>query len=138
MLALVKHNRKGFTLVEVMVSLIILAVGLVGSLMGIMAAVDYNQNNAIRNGAVKLAQEQQEAIRNMPFASLATIPQGEAGKVIVQRQFRKSLVSYDVIRNLQSTNIGTNNLTLVGITVRWQFKNRSHTYTLETMVRQTK
>ena len=62
-------DKRGFTLVEVLVTLLILAFGMLASVVGIMAALDHSLMNEMRNDAMKIAQEQEEAARNMPYAN---------------------------------------------------------------------
>ncbi len=49
-------DKRGFTLVEVLVSLMILALGMLATVIGIMAALDHNLMNEMRNDAMKIAQ----------------------------------------------------------------------------------
>lgn len=134
MAARVRRNRQGFTLIEVMVTMMVLAFGLLGSLVGVMAAVDNSLLNDMRNEAMKLGQEQMEAARNMPYVSIQAIP---ASPVIVKRQFRKSLIDFSV--NTVTTPLpgyAPNGMTKLSITVQWTFKNRPYSYLLESVVRQ--
>ena len=78
-------DKRGFTLIEVMVTLIILAFGMLASVVGIMAALDHSLMNEMRNDAMKIAQEQAEAARNMPYANIQNIPPTQT----ITRQVRK-------------------------------------------------
>lgn len=136
-------NKRGFTLVEVLVTLMLLAFGLLASIIGIMAALDYSLVNEMRNDAMKLAQEQEESVRNMPYVNiqkLSTRPQ------TITRQVRKTLVNYSVTLNRPATASGGAGygMTLVEFTVNWTFKNsltnktKNYSYVLQTIVRQLK
>ena len=92
-------DKRGFTLVEVMVTLLILAFGMLASIVGIMKALDHSLMNEMRNDAMKIAQEQQEAARNMDlYRHPANSRHGTKWQQIT-RQVRKQLVPYTV--NLQ-------------------------------------
>ena len=67
-------DKRGFTLVEVLVTLLILAFGMLASIIGIMKALDYSLMDEMRNDAMKIAQEQQEAARNMDYNAIPQIP----------------------------------------------------------------
>lgn len=131
----VHRNNKGFTLVEVLVSMVILAVGLLGSLVAVKVALESTQQNAMRFEAVKIAQEQAEMARNMSYVSIQAIPVQQ----IVQRQIRKTMASFTV--NTVKTPVpgySPYGMTKLAIGVQWTQKNRTHSYGLETIVRETR
>ncbi len=127
-------DKRGFTLVEVMVTLIILAFGMLASVVGIMTALDHSFMNEMRNDAMKLAQEQSEWARNMPYTQIQNIPVSQT----ITRQVRKKSVPYTVSFSRPATaGAGSpTGMTLVQFTVQWFFKNNPYTYTLQTIVRQ--
>lgn len=128
--------RRGFTLVEVMVTLMVLAFGLLASVVGIMSALDYSLVNEMRSEAVKIAQGQEEAVRNMPYGDIQAIPAAQT----IDRQVRKRLVDYTVNFSrpaIESSGSGMG-MTLAQFTVQWTFKDRQYSYTLQTIVRQAK
>jgi type IV pilus assembly protein PilV len=117
---------RGFTLVEVLIAMLVLLLGMLSSLVGVMAAGDYNLGNALRNEAVKIAQEQLEDTRVGRYDSIAP------ASFQIQRQVRKTPQNFQV-----TTTVTTNDtLRQVSVNVQWTFKNRSRSYTAETIVRQ--
>ena len=126
--AVILSNR-GFTLVEVMISMLVLLIGMLGSLVGVMAAADHNLANALRDEAVKIAQEQLENARTGQFALVVN------GNIPVQRQVRKTLYTFQVTTNVASGGL-SNSLKLVTVTVQWTFKNQNRSHLAETIVRQ--
>lgn len=130
-------DKRGFTLIEVMVTLVILAFGMLASVIGIMSALDHNMINEMRNEAMKIAQEQEETVRNTPYASInQNIPNTQQ----IYRQVRKQTVCYTVAFTptpyiSSATGIG---MTLVQFKVTWNFKKLPQfQYVLQTIVRQT-
>jgi prepilin-type N-terminal cleavage/methylation domain-containing protein len=129
-------DKRGFTLIEVMVTLLLLAFGMLASIVGIMAALDHSLMNEMRNDAMKIAQEQEEAARDMPYANIHQIPTPQT----ITRQVRKSLVNYTVKFSSPAVAPGAAGMgmTLVQFQVQWQFKNNTYSYILQTIVRQMK
>jgi type IV pilus assembly protein PilV len=118
--------NRGFTLIEVMIAMLALLVGLLACFAGVMAAADYNLGNALRNEAIKIAQEQLENLRVGRYDQIA------AGSTQVQRQMRKALYAFQVT----TTVTVSDSITQIGVTVQWTFKNRPRTYATETLIRQ--
>jgi prepilin-type N-terminal cleavage/methylation domain-containing protein len=128
-------GKRGFTLVEVMVTLILLAFGMLASVVGIMKALDHSLLNEMRNDAIKIAQEQEEAARNMPYQNLQNI--STAIPQTIWRQVRKQPVLYKV--KFTRTSVGSGSLlgiALVQFDVSWSFKNTNYSCVLQTLVRQ--
>lgn len=117
---------RGFTLVEVLVAMLVLLLGMLGSLVGVIAAGDHNLGNALRSEAVKIGQEQLENTRVGRYDLIAPT------SFQVQRQVRKTPQNFQV-----TTTVTTNDtLRQVNVNVQWTFKNRTHSYSAGTIVRQ--
>jgi hypothetical protein len=114
----------------------ILAFGMLASVIGIMAALDHSLMNEMRNDAMKIAQEQEEAARDMPYVNIQSIPVTQT----ITRQVRKSVVNYTVNFSRPAVAPGGAGMgmTLVQFTVQWQFKSNTYSYILQTIVRQMK
>ncbi len=118
---------------EVLVSLVILAVGLLGSLVAVKVAMEATQQNAMRLEAIKIAQEQAEMARNMPFLQVANIPSPQN----ISRQIRKTQAQFTITTTKVPAGL-SNEVTRLTIQVTWLWKGSTHSYSLETMRRQVR
>jgi len=104
-------RKDGFTLIEALVSLVILAVILLGLQAGMMTAITMNTENLLRNQAVKLAQERMDRYRVRPGAP----PNMET----ITRQVRNFEIEYTLDNAYGSDNV-------LDMTVSWEFQNEEH------------
>ena len=114
----------GFTMVELMMSMLILTVGLLGLLQSIQIAYQHNAGNKMRDQAVLLAEEELASFRNRSsFVPLHV--------ETVQRPIAGAEKRFTVTRTSESIGGDTNRLT---VAVRWTFRNattRHEIYTLK-------
>lgn len=112
--AVVQRSNQGFTLIEAMVSLVILAVILLGLQAGMMTTITMNTENLLRNEAVKLAQE-----KIGEYRVNGSVPDTSEN---VERQIRNFKVQYTVINNYGPDGKGD------GVTtVEWDIKDETRT-----------
>ena len=63
-------NKKGLTLVEVMISLVVLLLVFLALLQTALVSIDSNMTNVLRDEAVNIAEEQMNIARNIDYDSL--------------------------------------------------------------------
>jgi prepilin-type N-terminal cleavage/methylation domain-containing protein len=68
------QNKKGVSLVEVMIALVILLLVFMGLLQAALLGIDSNMRNILRDEAVKIVSEKMEEARSMPFDNVITNP----------------------------------------------------------------
>jgi len=115
------RNRRGFTLIEVMVSIIILMVGLLGMFQAINLALDKNLENQLRQKGIAVAEQQLNDLKGRSFSNITgntsgcvSVASGSAFKNIsVQRQ----------INDLAATDSKTKQ---VSIRVWWNYRGRPY------------
>ncbi len=107
----VRSTKKGFTLLEILLALVLFGAGVVG-IAGLFAyALDSSLDAEYTETAVALAQARMEEVKNITYASIASEAKAQvAGFALFQRQVA-------VIEN-------PTDLKQVTITVYWQFKDK--------------
>ncbi len=126
------RNNQGFTLVEIMVSLLVLMVMFLGMMQTVLVGVDSNMVNVLREEAVQIAEQQMNQARDTEFALLA-----DDGNTI-NRSFRRmdaedgTGIAFTWARTV--TPIDINNVQ-VEIRVTWPWRTETHTHTIQTIVR---
>lgn len=107
-------DKEGFTLIEALVSLLILSVIFLGLQAAMMTAITLNTENLLHNEAVKLAQERMDRYRIMTD----TPPNSET--------FNRQVRNFDVTYTIDNTdyNSGTN---ILNMRVLWEFQNETRT-----------
>ncbi len=119
-------NRKGFTIIESLVAIAILSILLLGILASIIVIMDYTTRNLLREEAVKIAEEYADKYRSYPVSLLPN-----SKEITVKRKIRNFDVDYTV--KIKSTSVNPQ-LKQLTITVEWQYKGKTYTYKIETLV----
>ena len=114
-------SDRGFTLVEVMVSLLIFTVISMGLLPLLITALQVNQGNRLHDQARRLAGEAMAQLQVVSYANLVTVSD-------------EPLLAGDVeLRQLVEQNLPVFDQSRVTVTARWQTQGRSHRYQLQTI-----
>ncbi len=127
MLIRIHRNYKGFTIVEALVALVILAILLLGLLSALITAYEISTRNLIRDEAVKIANEYAEKYRNF---GLSNIPTNDTFEI--NRKIRNADITYNI--NVTSSEIVAGKIKQVKITVTWTYKGKTYSHTIETLV----
>ena len=119
--AIASSNNRGFTLVELLISILIMAVMFIALLHSLTMYMQYNMLNTLRDEAVKIAQGCAEQIRTGQSCSASTT-----------KNFRKFSITYNITApNPATFSSGTNNTT---ITVSYSYAGKNYSYTLRTVI----
>lgn len=122
---MLNKKSRGFTLIEVLISMIILVVLLLGLLGAMAKAIDLNTRNYLRDEAVKIAQEKLEEYRNIGFDNVVS------GNSTLSVPFRNNSYTF----NLNSIVDDFSDLKKITLTVNWSYKGRNYSYSLYTVLR---
>jgi type IV pilus assembly protein PilV len=128
MAPVVYSNKRGFTLIELMVSLVILTVGLLGLLQTINVALHANMKSQMDYIGAMVADQQMAQVMAQPFANVPTTAQTP---VSVQRQVNLQQVNYTV--TVTGTTVSANTKG-VSIQVSWNYQGSVHNHYIYSMV----
>lgn len=124
-------DRKGTTLVEVLISLLLTAVVFAALVQTALLAVNKNVENLMRDEAVSIAEMRMNQARNSPFGALIS----DAAPVPVTRDFR-GVTGFPFNTQMTVTALGADNRQ-VTITVTWTRRGANYTHTITTVVRRS-
>ncbi|MBF0564228.1 MAG: prepilin-type N-terminal cleavage/methylation domain-containing protein [Nitrospirae bacterium] len=143
-------DNGGFSLVEAMVSMVILTIVTLGLLQTIILVNDANMKNFLRDEGVKVGQEDIDSERLLakgtgdlsaivsagslqasPPAKYPCVP-NSTGTVNITRQFKNATITFNICRSV--TPAGTGSVRLDEV-VTWLFKNETFSYVTTTIIR---
>lgn len=145
-------NGNGFSLVEVMISLVVLFLVFMGLMQSALLGIDNNMRNIFRDEAIRIAAERMEETRNMPFDDVINdtadlIPDDNLVLPACQNPPVSDINPYPVevqrnFRNIQNFPYGTRMTVTdlepvppvqtkqIQILVRWEYRNECFTHSI--------
>jgi len=115
-------NSSGFTLIEIMIAMFVLAVGLLGAAGVATTVINGNALSKKITTATTLAQDKMEELKGTDYASIAT--DSDTQESIYTR-------TWTVTSDSPAADIKT-----IEVKVEFQWKGTTHNVTLKTMVAQ--
>lgn len=116
------NSRRGFSLVEMMIALVILSVAILGMTSVTLMTIRTNIENDLRNAVVRVTSEVAENLVSMPIDDVVATPTGTPE--IRQVSIRGTNVPFSVIRVVTSLS---NDLRQIDITVSYSSKGVTKT-----------
>ncbi|OGT98139.1 MAG: hypothetical protein A2079_02490 [Geobacteraceae bacterium GWC2_48_7] len=124
-------NNNAFTLIEFVVSVLILTVGLLGLLQTINTAISNNMGNTLRNEATVVADEQLSSRIAQLSTSNSTGFTSANTSLKVSRKIHNGFKNYSVVRTEVSTGSGSLE---VNVLISWKHKNNRYTHNAASVV----
>ncbi len=124
---IVMLDKKGFSLIEIMISLVITLIIFMGLLQGALVTIDSNILNDLREEATHIAHMEMNAARSMPFTILCCSPLADDSGT-VNRNFKRMTVGFDWTRTVTPVGLDPDNLE-VEISITWDWKTQSYSTT---------
>lgn len=119
-------SAKAFTLIEVLVSIVILTVGLLGMFQAVNMAMDVNVKNELRSKSVAVAEAELASLKARPFNAIST---GTPSKSV-------SVTSGAIFKNIsvtkQVTDLSASDVKTKKVSIRVWYKYRGQLYEHQT------
>lgn len=127
-------NKKGFSLIEVLVSLVILMVGLMGLLQATNVALEHNMRNHMRIEGVNLADQEMAQMLSRGFLSISTSQtQTQPVTYIKTRQVMTVWKNYSVVR----TATAVSSSKMVNFVISWGYKGARYNHRISSVISAT-
>jgi len=130
-------NKKGVTLIEMMISLVILLIVSLALMQTSLLGMKTNVQNAVRDEAVNITEMRMNQLRSLSFP----VPDGPTNDLTattnaldtaVTRTFRGFTATYTPRRTVTDLNEESKQIT---VSVSWLFGGKSYTHTVTTIMR---
>ena len=135
MLQTVLLDKKGMTLVEVLIALVVLLLVSLAMMQTALVSIDSNMLNVLRDEAVSITEMRMSEARNTSFSSLSA----GTSSTNVLRNFRNiQNFQYTVTRNVFDRGLENKQIDII---VRWDWKENTvangnpYTHTITSIVR---
>ena len=123
-------NKRGFTLLEVMVSIIILMVAMLGTFQAINLALDKNVENQLRQKGMAVAEQQLNDLKARPFSNITGANIQSTVRVATGSAFK----NYSVARQVTELSASNSHTKQVSIRVWWSYRGRPYEHQVVTGV----
>ena len=124
-----RYNNKGMTLIEVMISFLILMVVALAVMKTALVGMSTNMQNSLRDEAVNVVDLRMNELRNTAFDSISL---GVTTEAAIPRTFRAASVSYRPTRTVTSINADTIQITM---SVAWTYQGQTYTHSVTSIMR---
>ena len=135
---LVNSNNAGFTLIEVLVSFVILTVGLLGLLEVINVAINQNLTTQFRNDALVVADEFMMRERSKAFDNIScTACPGTPLNYVLTRNLKNTFKNYSVVKSVTTLTLGDDGSPKskeISLNVSWKHKEHRYQHSLSTII----
>jgi prepilin-type N-terminal cleavage/methylation domain-containing protein len=120
-----RFNKKGFTLVEVLVALVVLMIAMLAVLDAMTIAMQKNLETFFRDESVRIAEQAMNEARNASFATLAS------GTSNVTRTYKQYAKTFTVNRTI--TPLSTNSCS-IQLRVSWAVNNKAYNHDVTSII----
>jgi prepilin-type N-terminal cleavage/methylation domain-containing protein len=136
----VKFNKKGVTLIEMMISLLILMVVSLALMQTTLVGMNANQTNLVRDEAVSVAEMRMNQLKSLRFTDtvvdtdlIGSAPPGVTTlEADVPRTINRFSLNYKPTRTITDVSADSKQIT---IKIDWKYKNKDYTHSVISIMR---
>jgi prepilin-type N-terminal cleavage/methylation domain-containing protein len=129
-------NKKGMSLIEVMISLVILMFVSLAVMKTALVGMSANLQNSMRDEAVNVVDQRMNELRSLAtgtsFDNSSDLVPSTVSEPTVTHQLRGAIIAYAPTRTVSSINGDTKQVTL---SVVWTYRGTSYTHSVTTIMR---
>lgn len=125
----VMQNNKGFTLIEAVISMLLLTVMMLWTIQSMISAYNYAGRNQLRDEAVRISEELLTTARNTSYAALSP---GTTPAYTITRQIRNYDYPFAIDREVVTEVPGL--AYSVSVNVGWSHKGKNYNHTATTII----
>lgn len=150
MIQFVKLNKKGFSLVEVMIAAVIVLLVFFALMQTALIGIESNMINELRNEAIRIAELRMNEVRDSTYTSIVSdsgslsacdCPAGFGSSGQCIKRNVKSISGFDFCTNLTCTELGGDNNCATNdadnkqltIKVGWKWKGNNYSHIISTI-----
>jgi prepilin-type N-terminal cleavage/methylation domain-containing protein len=125
------QNKKGFTLIEVLVAATLLTIGMLGALEVLVLSMQQNLNNMARDESVRIAEQKMNELRTSSFGSLTGCASSTPCSALVTRKFKNSDRAFNIqwiFTTLSSTSVS------VQVLVTWNIRGKDYSHSITSVI----
>jgi len=130
------RNNTGFTLIEMLVSLTIFAIALLGMLAAMINIKEVNTKNMIRDEAIKASQEIFNDLRNSAYVSVGNQGSTPCDPNDNSTSFTRQLRKFNILFGRTDSVTVNGNIKQVDLTLCWDYKGKRYEYKNSTLIKE--
>lgn len=134
MLRIVFPDKKGLTLVEVMIALVVLLLVSLALMQTALVSIDANTKNALRDEAVRISEERMNEARSLPFDDFDQNGAPDPDPLTINgtetRQIRNVPITFNTVMTIDTLNVDTKE---IDVTVNWTWRGENLNHRISTI-----
>jgi len=122
---IVRHDKGGFTLTEVLVAITILTIAMLGALEGLLLYTQHNINNLCRDESVKIAEQKMNELRNISYTSLTS------GSTNIKRKIKNFERDFNIQWGVTAISPDSSSVEVI---VKWTIMNKEWSHGIRSII----